>query len=475
MKVLITGATGFIGHRLMLRLLEEGDAVVRLFVRNARKIEPSVLGRIEVSEGDVFDKSSLERALAGVDVVYYLVHSMSSKDFRERDRISATIFLDACIAAGVSRIIYFGGLGVKDTASEHLISRIEVGEILSSKPELVQTIWFRAGVVIGSGSASFEIIRHLVQKLPIMITPKWVGTKTQPIAVDDAISYLTTAKSLDATGNLVIDVGSEIMSFGDLMIQTAEVMGLKRYMIRVPVLTPRLSSYWLILMTPVPFSIASELIQGLKSETVVRNENARRYFPDIRPVPLKEAVRSAIDEIINKQVVSRWCDSSSAEVCDINYEENSLSEAIYKFRKVKTFHPDKTVNVFRAILGVGGKEGWYRYNFLWKLRGVIDKFIGGYGLNRGRRSDSELRVGDSLDWWKVIDIREGKRLLLQSQMKRPCCAWLEFVVEYDTLIITAYFYPRGLGGRVYWYLTLPAHYLVFEGLASGILNKAKAA
>jgi uncharacterized protein YbjT (DUF2867 family) len=474
MKVLITGATGFIGHRLMLGLLEEGKTSVRLFVRNARKISPSLLRRIEIAEGDIFDTAALEEALCGADVAYYLVHSMSAKDFRERDRRSAAIFLEACISAKVRRIIYLGGLGVKDTASEHLLSRIEVGEILSSKPDLIQTIWFRAGVVIGSGSASFEIIRHLVQKLPIMITPKWVGTKTQPIAVGDAISYLTAAKDLDVRGNLVVDIGSEVMSFGEMMMQTAEVMGLRRYMVPVPVLTPRLSSYWLILMTPVPFNIASELILGLKSETVMRNENAQKYFSDIKAMSLKDAVRRAVDEIINEQVISRWCDSSSADVCDINYDENSLSEAIFKFRKVKRFNPDKAADVFRAILGVGGKEGWFRYNFLWRLRGVIDKLIGGYGLNRGRRHKTDLRIGDSLDWWKVVDIHEGKRLLLQSQMKRPCCAWLEFIVEYDTLVITAYFYPRGLGGRLYWYLTLPAHYLVFEDIASGIIRNAGA-
>ncbi|KAF0180709.1 MAG: Male sterility domain protein [Nitrospirae bacterium] len=473
MKILLTGSTGFIGHRLLLRLLEEPAVPIRLLVRNARKVSDGLRERVEVFEGDVFDPLSLDRALSGVDVAYYLVHSMTAKDFRERDRLSAANFRDACIGAGVKRIVYFGGLGVKETASEHLLSRIEVGEILCSMPEQVQTIWFRAGVVIGSGSASFEIMRHLVQKLPVMTTPKWVRTKTQPIAVDDAISYLSAAKDLKAEGNLVVDVGTDALSFGDMMLQTAEVMGLKRYLIPVPVLTPRLSSYWLILMTPIPFNIAAELIEGLKSETVMQNDNAHRYFPAIRPMTLKEAVRRAVDEIIQQQVVSRWCDSSAGEVCDINYHENSLNDAVYKFRKVKTFPPEMAASVFKAVLTVGGEGGWFRYNLLWKIRGVIDKLIGGYGLNRGRRHGTDLRVGDSLDWWKVVDMRDGKRLLLQSQMKQPCCAWLEFLVEHDTLTITAYFYPRGLGGRIYWYATLPAHYLVFEDLASSILKKAE--
>lgn len=473
MKILLTGSTGFIGHRLLVRLLEEPAVSIRLLVRNARKVSPGLRDRVEVFEGDVFDPPSLERAVSGIDVAYYLVHSMSAKDFRERDRLSATNFRDACIGAAVKRIIYFGGLGVKESASEHLLSRIEVGEILSSMPDRIQTLWFRAGVVIGSGSASFEIMRHLVQKLPVMTTPKWVRTKTQPIAVDDAVSYLTAAKDLAVKGNLVVDVGTDAMSFGDMMLQTAEVMGLKRYLIPVPMLTPRLSSYWLILMTPIPFNIAAELIEGLKSETVMQNDNALRYFPAIRPITLKEAVRRAVEEIIQEQVVSRWCDSSAGEVCDINYQESSLNDAIYKFRKIKTFPPDRAADVFKAILTVGGEGGWFRYNILWEIRGIIDKLIGGYGLNRGRRHGTDLRVGDSLDWWKVVDMRDGKRLLLQSQMKRPCCAWLEFVVEYDSLVITAYFYPRGLGGRLYWYATLPAHYLIFEDLANSIVKKSE--
>lgn len=472
MKILVTGATGFIGRRLLERLLTEPDVSIRLLVRNARKVSPSLIDRVEVVEGDAFDPLSVETALAGIDVAYYLVHSMTAKDFRERDRLSATIFRDACIATGVRRIIFFGGLGVKATASPHLLSRIEVGEILSERPDRIQTIWFRAGVVIGSGSASFEIMRHLVQKLPVMTTPKWVSTRTQPIAVDDVTAYLSRAKDVPVQGNLVVDVGAGVMSFGEMMIQTAEVMGLKRYLIPVPVLTPRLSSYWLILMTPVPYAIASELIEGLKSETVAQNDNAVRYFPEITPMPLREAVRRAIDEIINDQVISRWCDSSAGEVCDIDYQESSLRNAVFKYRKAKTFPPEQADRVFRAVLSIGGERGWFRFHFLWQLRGIFDKLIGGYGLNRGRRHGTELRVGDSLDWWKVIDIRDGRRLLLQSQMQTPCCAWLEFAVEYDTLAVTAYFYPRGLGGRLYWYALLPSHYLIFEDLARSILARA---
>lgn len=473
MKILITGATGFIGRRLLERLLDEPGVVLRLFVRNQRKLTQVVPDKVEVAEGDVFDLPSLRRALEGIDTAYYLMHSMASKGFRDRDRTSAVNFRDACIDAGVKRIIYFGGLGVKETASEHLLSRIEVGELLSGRPDRIQTIWFRAGIVIGAGSASFEIMRHLVQKLPIMTTPKWVSTKTQPIAVDDVMNYLSRAKDLPLQGDLMVDVGAEAMSFGDMMLQTADVMGLKRYLIPVPGMTPRLSSYWLILTTPVPYAIASELVEGLKSETVAQNDNAARYFPEIMPMPLREAVQQALDEIIKDQVVSRWCDSTEGAVCDINYHESSLNDAIYKYHKVKKFDPAYADRVFQSILQIGGESGWFKYSILWEIRGLIDKIIGGYGLNRGRRRASELRIGDSLDWWKVVDLRKGKRLLLQSQMKKPCCAWLEFLVEHDTLTVTAYFYPSGLLGRLYWYATLPMHYLVFEDLAAGILKKAE--
>ena len=306
MKVLLTGPTGYIGRRLKERLLEDNGVQLRLFVRNEKRIPDEHKDRVEVFEGSTFEEEPLHKALEGIDVAYYLIHSMGSKgDFRELDRLSAENFLDACLAAKVQRIIYLGGLGRKDTASEHLLSRIETGEILSSRPDSIQTIWFRAGIIIGSGSASFEIIRNLVQKLPVMTTPKWVRTMTQPIGIDDVLEYLFQAKDLDTEKNLIVDIGSDKMSFKDMLIRAARVMGLRRLLIPVPLLTPRLSSYWLILTTSVPFRIAKALVDGLKSETVIQNDNAKTYFSDISPLSYEDAIKMALKETGNKQVISR--------------------------------------------------------------------------------------------------------------------------------------------------------------------------
>jgi len=298
MKVLLTGATGYIGRGLKKRLLEDEALHLRLFVRNKKKIRDKFKERVEIFEGSTFDKESLRKALEGIDVAYYLIHSMGTKgDFKELDRLSAKNFLNACIDSNVQRIIYLGGLGRKDTASEHLLSRIETGEILSSRPETIQTIWFRAGIIIGSGSASFEIIRHLVHKLPLMTTPKWVHTKTQPIGISDVLEYLFQAKDLDTKKNVVVDIGSDQMSFKDMLIRASKVMGLKRLLIPVPLLTPRLSSYWLILITPISFRIAKALVDGLKSETIIQNDNAKKYFGHISPLSYEDAIKIALREI----------------------------------------------------------------------------------------------------------------------------------------------------------------------------------
>jgi uncharacterized protein YbjT (DUF2867 family) len=306
MRVLLTGATGYIGRRLKERLLEDETLQLRLFVRNERKIRDRYKDRVEIFEGSTFDTESLRKALEGIDIAYYLIHSMGTKgDFKELDRLSAENFIHACIDAKVQRIIYLGGLGRKDTASKHLLSRIETGEILSSRPESIQTVWIRAGIIIGSGSASFEIIRNLVQKLPLMTTPKWVHTKTQPIGISDVLEYLSQAKDLDAKENLIVDIGSDQMSFKEMLIRASRVMGLRRFLIPVPLLTPRLSSYWLILITPVSYRIAKALVEGLKSETIIQNDNAKRYFPHISPFSYEDAVNIALREIEKKQIISR--------------------------------------------------------------------------------------------------------------------------------------------------------------------------
>jgi uncharacterized protein YbjT (DUF2867 family) len=472
MNVLLTGATGYIGRRLQEKLLTDKSVRLRLFVRNARKVQAGLEDRVELFEGNTLDEGSVRKGLEGIDVAYYLIHSMGAgADFEELDRLSAQNFLDAAIDNKVKRIIYLGGLGKKDTASKHLRSRLETGEILSSRPDRIQSVWLRAGVIIGSGSASFEIIRHLVQKLPVMTTPRWVRTQTQPVGVSDVLEYLFQAKDVQVEGTVTVDIGAEKMSFREMLLRAAGVMGLKRTIIPVPLLSPRLSSYWLKLITPVPFPIAKALIQGLKSETTIQNDNVRKYFPHIYPVSYEESFRKALDEIERSQVVSRWCDSSAQETCDIEGQDR-LESAVYRETTSVDFGAVPAEAVFSVVESIGGDNGWFTYNWLWQLRGFVDILFAGPGLSRGRRDPNKLRIGDGLDFWKVVDFRPNKRLLLVNQMKVPGKAWLEFTIEGSRLIITAHYYPKGLWGRTYWHLTKPFHKLIFPNMAKGIIKKA---
>lgn len=473
MNILITGANGYIGRRLKHRMLEDGSVRIRLLVRHAKSITPSVAAKVEVVEGDTFHKDALDKALEGIEVAYYLIHSMGSDgDFRELDRQSAENFREAAIRQGVRRIVYLGGLGVKESASEHLLSRIETGEILSGRADQVQCVWFRAGVIIGSGSASFEIIRNLVEKLPVMITPSWVQTRAQPIGVDDVIRYLYKVKDIHSDENLVIDIGCEAMSYKKIMETTAAVMGLKRILIPVPLLTPHLSSHWLGLFTPVPVAIARSLIDGLKSEVLRQNTLADELF-DFKPQTLKEAVASAIEEIERQQVISRWSDSDNG-VWEHDHAKD-IANALFIDRHYIDLGSLPPQQLFASIVCIGGSRGWFSYSFLWKLRGLMDKIIGGAGLNRGRRCESTLRIGDSVDFWKVVGLEENTRLLLFAQMKLPGKAWLEFKIEQGRLVQSAYFYPKGLLGRIYWYAMLPFHFFIFKDMARQLVARAKGA
>ena len=473
-KILITGATGYIGRRLKDRLLKRKDLSLRLLVRNKNKVRPDVLEKVDVIEGDTFNLEALNDAVRDIDVAYYLIHSMGSGgDFEELDRKSAENFRNACIQAGVKRIIYLGGLGTKEDASKHLLSRMETGNILSGCPDAIQTLWFRAGGIMGAGSASFEIIYNLTQKLPLMITPRWVRTKTQPIGVEDVINYLEQGAILQMEQpNLTVDIGTSPMSFQEMMLAAAKVMGLKRFLFPVPVLSPKLSSYWLIVFTPLPYKLVSALVEGLKSETLVLNDNAALYFPDIQPRSYEQAVAEALREMEKDQVLSRWCDSSGDSFCDVKDQADTRSAILRDIRKVPLDGLDPQ-RVFQSACTIGGKTGWYTYNILWQIRGFIDKMAGGYGLNRGRRTLHSLRVGDALDFWKVVDIKENRRLLLLAQMKVPGKAWLEFDIQDDVLIQTAHFFPSGILGRLYWYTVVPIHNLVFSNLAKKIVEHAK--
>lgn len=471
MKVLLTGSTGYIGRRLKQELLNDENIELKLLVRNKKSIS-SLNENAQVIEGDTFNKESLKEALKDVEVAYYLIHSLSNENYKDLDKISAQNFLDVAAQCGVKRIIYLGGLGVKnENTSEHLLSRIETGEILSSNKN-VQTIWLRAGVIIGSGSASFEIIRNLTEKLPIMTTPKWVNTKAQPIAVSDVLSYLYNSLYLDVKENLIVDIGSEQLSYKNMMLKTAKVLGLKRILITLPFMSINLSSYWLNLFTPVPYAVAKALVEGLKSEVIIQNDHAKKYFPNIIPISYEDAVANAIKEIEENQVISRWNDKADG-VWEKN-AQNEISKAVFIDRKELDISNIEASKVYQAFIGIGGENGWFDFDFLWELRGIIDKLIGGVGLKRGRRSQCDLRISDCLDFWKVVDLQKDERLLLYAQMKLPGVAWLEFKIKDNKLIQSAYFYPKGVLGRLYWYALVPLHYFVFNNMIKSIIKKAKA-
>jgi uncharacterized protein YbjT (DUF2867 family) len=470
MKVLLTGSTGYIGRRLKEKLLEDKDIQLRLLVRNKKSISNDIKNKIEIIEGDTFNKESLKEALKDIDVAYYLIHSLSNDNYKDLDKISAQNFLDIANLCGVKKIIYLGGLGVKDkNTSEHLLSRIETGEILSSNKN-VQTIWFRAGVIIGSGSASFEIIRNLTEKLPIMTTPKWVNTLAQPICIKDVLTYLKEAMKLETKENLIVDIGSKALTYKDMMMGTANALGLKRVIIPLPFMSINISSYWLNLFTPVPFSVAKALIEGLKSEVVIQNDNAKKYFPNITPISYEDSVKNAIKEIEENQVISRWNDNANG-VWEKN-SSNEISQALYIDRKEFDISNIEASKVYQSFTSIGGENGWFTFDFLWEIRGFIDKMIGGVGLKRGRRSQCDLRISDCLDFWKVVDLKENERLLLYAQMKLPGEAWLEFKIKDNKLIQSAYFYPKGVFGRLYWYSLVPLHYFIFKNMIKSIIKKA---
>ncbi len=470
MNVLLTGSTGYIGRRLKQRLLNDENINLKLLVRNKKSISDTIKDKIEIIEGDTFNKESLKLALKDVHTAYYLIHSLSNENYKDLDKISAQNFLDIAQECNVKRVIYLGGLGVKnDSTSTHLLSRIETGEILSSSNS-VQTIWLRAGVIIGSGSASFEIIRNLTEKLPIMTTPRWVDTKAQPIAVEDVLEYLHSSLYLQESKNLMIDIGSEQLSYKEMMEKTAKALDLKRFLIPLPFMSINISSYWLNLFTPVPFSIAKALIEGLKSEVVIQNDNAKKYFPDIKPISYESAVKNAIKEIEENQVISRWNDKGDGVWDKTN--QSDISKAIFIDRKEEDISKVEASKIYQSFISIGGENGWFDFDFLWELRGIIDKLIGGVGLKRGRRSQCDLRIGDCLDFWKVVDLKENERLLLYAQMKLPGTAWLEFKIIDNKLIQSAYFYPKGIFGRLYWYILVPMHYFIFKNMIKSIIKKA---
>jgi uncharacterized protein YbjT (DUF2867 family) len=474
--VLLTGATGYVGGRLLPLLVADGWRV-RCLARQPEHLLSRVPAGVEVVQGDLLDAASLSAAMQGVKAAFYLVHSMGATgDFETQDRLAAENFAAAARAAGVQRIIYLGGLGEDEPdLSAHLRSRHEVGDRLRAHD--VPVIEFRASIIIGSGSLSFEMIRALVERLPVMVTPRWVRVTAQPIAIGDVLAYLRAALTVE-TGhrNLTVEIGGpDRVSYGELMREYARQRGLRRLMIPVPLLTPRLSSLWLGLVTPLYARVGRKLVDSLRHPTVVRDDSARRLFP-IQPVGVREAISRALRNEDSSFVQTRWSDAlSAAASAPRQWGGTRFGNRLVDARS--THVAASPAKVFAAVERIGGGTGWYYATWLWRLRGWLDLLIGGVGMRRGRRDPERLRAGDTLDCWRVESIQTGERLRLAAEMKLPGRAWLEFEVQTDgngsRLRQTATFDPLGLWGMVYWYGLWPLHQLVFAGMLRGISKSAQ--
>lgn len=467
--ILLTGGSGYVGGRL-LPLLEKEGRQVRCLARRPDVLEQKAGPSTEVVRGDVLDRPSLDAAMRGVDVAYYLVHSMgSSGSFEEADRQGASNFGQAAAAAGVERIIYLGGLGSEEEVlSPHLRSRQEVGRILARSG--VPVLEYRASIVIGSGSLSFEMIRALVEQLPIMITPSWVNVLAQPIAIDDLLDYLLAALRLPVSDCRIYEIGgADQVSYADIMRVYARQRGLRIRMIPVPVLTPYLSSLWLGLVTPLYARIGRKLIESIVHPTVVRDDAAIRVLP-VRPLGIEESVRRALAGEEKQFATTRWSDALSSAGEPSSWGGVRFGSRLVDSRTVRVAVPPAAA--FEPVQRIGGDTGWYAWNWLWRLRGFLDLLAGGVGMRRGRPHLTALRVGDTVDFWRVEAFEPGRRLRLVAEMKLPGRAWLEFEVTGDarsaTIRQTAIFDPLGLPGRAYWYGLYPVHQLVFGGMLRGI-------
>lgn len=474
-RILLTGSTGYVGGRMLPLLLNQGH-FVRCLTRRTPGLGSDNDPNVEIVVGNALDSDSLDAALAGVDTAYYLIHSMGDNDdFETTDRRAAGNFAAACSRQNVGHVIYLGGLGnPDDDLSKHLRSRQEIGDILRTSTAAVTE--FRASIIVGSGSLSFEMIRALVERLPVMICPKWVRIMAQPIAIEDVTAYLVEALSLPADESEIFEIGGpDQMSYGEIMQRYATQRGLRRWMIPVPFLTPYLSSLWLGLVTPLYSRVGKKLVDSLRNPTMVSDNSALESF-SVRPRSTDKAIARALvneDEYIAQ---SRWSDAFSS-----GGEQKSWGGIRFGSRLVDSRTRNvtaKPAEAFTPIRRIGGQTGWYYGNWLWKIRGFLDLLVGGVGVRRGRRHPDQIRVGDTLDFWRVEEFAEGKLLRLAAEMKVPGRAWLEFEVteqENGTCNVrqTAIFDPVGLFGIVYWYSLFPLHQFVFAGMLRNICKAIK--
>ncbi|MFT6850681.1 MAG: hypothetical protein ACJATA_001496 [Sphingobacteriales bacterium] len=465
MKLLLTGATGYIGKRLLPVLVENGHEVV-CCVRDIKRFSPpdSLKSRIKVIQVDLLDKPSLENIPKDIDGGFYLVHSMSaSEDYQELEKKSAINFREAIQKTAAKHIVYLSGIINESSLSKHLESRKNVEIELGKGDFNVTTL--RAGIIIGSGSSSFEIMRDLVEKIPVMITPKWLNTKCQPIGISDVIAFLSKTILNPKTFNRDFDIGGpDVLTYKEMLLTLGRMRNLKRWIYIVPVMTPKLSSYWLYYVTSTSYKLAVSLVHSMKIEVICRNDEINKIL-DVTPIGYQESIKKAFSKIERNEVVSSWKDAFVSSDSNFNLSE---------FIQVPTHgcFLDQRENFFthredciEKIWTIGGENGWYYGNWLWRLRGILDKFSGGVGLRRGRTSENSLHVGDALDFWRVLYANKSEgRLLLFAEMKLPGEAWLEFKLVDNKMIQTATFRPLGLMGRLYWYAVLPFHGLIFNGM-----------
>lgn len=465
MKILLTGATGYIGKRLLPVLIQDGHEVV-CAVRDSSRFEPpeSLKKHLTVIQLDLLKEETLSNIPKDIDAAYYLVHSMSStREYESLEESCAVNFLKGVEGTRIKHVIYLTGIVNEEQLSPHLSSRKNVEDVLAGGDYHFTAL--RAGIIIGSGSASFEIIRDLVEKLPVMIAPKWLETKCQPIGIVDVLEFLRKSLMNAETFDRDFDIASEnVLSYKEMLLEFAKVRKLKRWIFSVPVMTPRLSSYWLYFVTSTSFNLAQALVDSMKVDVVARDNQLAKLL-DIQPMSYKRALERAFAKIEKNAIVSSWKDSMISGRLNLSISEFTQVPTYGCFidhRKRTLYNREQTVD---RIWSIGGETGWYSANFLWKLRGYLDKAIGGVGLRRGRTNPDKIQVGDALDFWRVLYAnREEGRLLLFAEMKVPGDAWLEFHIKKDVLHQTATFRPKGVWGRIYWYAVLPFHGFVFRGM-----------